>query len=44
MMKTILIAEHAATQRDLLVHCLKDDYTVVTAADGATAVELSVGC
>ena len=41
MMKTILIVEHAATHRDLLVHCLKDDYTVVTAADGATAVELA---
>ena len=44
MMQTILIAEHAATHRDLLVHCLKDDYTVVIAADGATAVELIVAC
>jgi CheY-like chemotaxis protein len=41
MMKTILIVEHAATHRDLLVHCLRDDYTVVTAADGATGVELA---
>lgn len=40
-MKTILIVEHAATARDLLVHCLKDDYTVVTAADGAIGVELA---
>ena len=40
-MKTILIAEHASTSRDLLVYCLKDDYTVVTATDGAAAVELA---
>lgn len=40
-MKTILIVEHAAAQREFLVHCLKDDYTVVTAADGAAGVELA---
>jgi CheY-like chemotaxis protein len=40
-MKTILIAEHAPSPRDLLVYCLKDDYTVVTATDGVAAVELA---
>ena len=40
-MKTILIAEPASAPRDLLVHCLKDDYTLLTATDGTAAVELA---
>jgi CheY-like chemotaxis protein len=40
-MKTILIVEHVASQRELLRAWLKDDYTVCTAADGATGVALA---
>ena len=40
-MKTILIVDHVASQRELLVTWLKDDYTVCTAADGATGLALA---
>jgi CheY-like chemotaxis protein len=40
-MKTILIVDHVASQRELLVTWLKDDYTVCTAADGATGMALA---
>ena len=40
-MKTILIVDHVASQRELLVTWLKDDYTVCTAADGATGMVLA---
>ena len=41
-MKTILIVDHVASQRELLRTWLKDDYTVCTAADGATGLALAV--
>ena len=40
-MKTILIVDHVASQRELLVTWLKDDYTVCTAADGVTGMVLA---
>jgi CheY-like chemotaxis protein len=40
-MKTILIVEQVASQRELLRAWLKDDYTVCTAADGATGMTLA---
>ncbi|HEY5870241.1 MAG TPA: response regulator [Candidatus Tectomicrobia bacterium] len=40
-MKTILIIDHVASQRELLVTWLKDDYAVCTAADGATGMALA---
>ena len=40
-MKTILIVDHVASQRELLVTWLKDVYTVCTAADGATGMALA---
>jgi CheY-like chemotaxis protein len=40
-MKTILIVEHVASQRELLRAWLQSDYTVCTAADGATGLELA---
>jgi CheY-like chemotaxis protein len=40
-MKTILIVDHVASQRELLGAWLKDDYTVCTAADGATGMALA---
>ena len=40
-MKTILIVDHVASQRELLRAWLKDDYTVCTAADGATGMALA---
>ncbi|MBM3226431.1 MAG: response regulator [Candidatus Tectomicrobia bacterium] len=40
-MKTILIMEAVAQQRECLTHWLRDDYTVVTAADGAAGVALA---
>ena len=40
-MKTILVVEAVASQRQLLVQWLKDDYTVLTAADGAGGLALA---
>lgn len=40
-MKTILIVEAVTSHRELLVQWLKDDYTVVTAADGAAGMALA---
>ena len=38
-MKTILIVEDVALNRDLLVQLLEDDYRLVIARDGASALE-----
>ena len=38
-MKTILIVEDVELNRDLLVQLLQDDYQLILAADGATALE-----
>jgi two-component system, cell cycle response regulator DivK len=38
-MKTILIVEDVALNRDLLVQLLEDDYRLVIAGDGASALE-----
>jgi len=38
-MKTILIVEDVELNRDLLVQLLRDDYRLVLAGDGATALE-----
>ena len=38
-MKTILIVEDVALNRDLLVQLLEDDYRLVLAADGQAALE-----
>ena len=40
-MQTILIVEAVAAQRDLLVSWLQDEYTVLTAVDGAAGVALA---
>ncbi len=40
-MKTILIVEDVALNLDLLVQLLEDDYTLLTAADGAAGIELA---
>jgi CheY-like chemotaxis protein len=37
-MQTILIVENVAAQRELLVHWLRDDYSVFTAADGMAGI------
>jgi two-component system cell cycle response regulator DivK len=39
MMKTILIVEDVALNRDLLVQLLEDDYRLVLAEDGVAALE-----
>jgi CheY-like chemotaxis protein len=40
-MKTILIVEDVEFNLDLLVQLLEDDYTILTAADGAAGIELA---
>ena len=40
-MKRILIVEDVDLNRDLLVQLLEDEYEILTAADGATGVELA---
>lgn len=40
-MKTILIVEDIEFNRDLLVQLLEDNYTVLTAADGAAGIALA---
>ena len=40
-MKKILIVEDVELNRDLLVQMLEDDYETVTAADGATGLDLA---
>lgn len=40
-MKTLLIIAATAAHREFLVSCLKPDYTVLTASDGATGVALA---
>lgn len=40
-MKTLLIIAATAAHREFLVSCLKHDYTVLTASDGATGVALA---
>jgi CheY-like chemotaxis protein len=40
-MKTILIVDQVASQRELLRTWLKDDYTVCTAADAAAGIALA---
>jgi two-component system, cell cycle response regulator DivK len=40
-MKKILIVEDVELSRDLLVQMLEGDYTIITADDGAAAVELA---
>ncbi|MBM3225290.1 MAG: response regulator [Candidatus Tectomicrobia bacterium] len=40
-MKTILIVEDVAFNLDLLVQLLEDDYTILTAADGAAGIVLA---
>ena len=40
-MKKILVVEDVAYNRDLLVQLLEEDYTVVTADDGAISVEIA---
>lgn len=40
-MQTILIVEAVEAHRDNLLHWLRGDYTVFTAADGATGVALA---
>lgn len=40
-MKTILIVEDVEFNLDLLVQLLEDDYTILTASDGAAGIELA---
>ena len=40
-MKTILIVEDVALNRDLLMHLLEDDYALVMAVDGAAGVAMA---
>ena len=40
-MKTILIVEDVAFNLDLLVQLLEDDYTILTASDGAAGIALA---
>jgi CheY-like chemotaxis protein len=40
-MKKILVVEDVELNRDLLIQLLEDDYEVITAADGATGIELA---
>src|SRR5712691_3103317 len=40
-MKTILIVEDVEFNLDLLVQLLEDDYTILTAADGAAGITLA---
>jgi CheY-like chemotaxis protein len=40
-MKTILIVEDVEFNLDLLVQLLEDDYTILTAGDGAAGIELA---
>ena len=40
-MKTILIVEDVEFNLDLLVQLLEDDYTILTAADGAAGIALA---
>jgi len=40
-MKKILIVEDVEFNRDLLVQMLEEDYKIITADDGATAIELA---
>jgi two-component system, cell cycle response regulator DivK len=40
-MKTILIVEDVEFNLDLMVQLLEDDYTVLTASDGAAGIELA---
>ena len=40
-MKTILIFEDVAFNLDLLVQLLEDDYTILTASDGAAGIPLA---
>jgi CheY-like chemotaxis protein len=40
-MKTILIVEDVEFNLDLLVQLLEDDYTILTASDGATGMALA---
>ena len=40
-MKTILIVEDVEFNLDLLVQLLEDDYTILTASDGATGIALA---
>jgi CheY-like chemotaxis protein len=40
-MKTILIVEDVEFNLDLLVQLLEDDYTILTASDGADGIELA---
>ena len=42
-MKTILIVEDAALNRDLLVQLLEDDYRLLIAEDGLQALERAAG-
>ena len=40
-MKRILIVEDVEYNRDLLVQLLEDEYEILTAADGATGIEVA---
>jgi len=40
-LKTILIVEDVALNRDLLMHLLEDDYALVMAVDGAAGVAMA---
>ena len=40
-MKTILIVEDVEFNLDLLVQLLEDDYTILTASDGAAGIALA---
>jgi CheY-like chemotaxis protein len=40
-MKTILIVEDVEFNLDLLVQLLEDNYTIITASDGAAGIELA---
>jgi two-component system, cell cycle response regulator DivK len=41
-MRRILIVEDVEYNRDLLVQLLEDEYEILTAADGATGIEVAV--
>jgi two-component system cell cycle response regulator DivK len=40
-MKTVLIVEDVEYNRDLLVQLLEEEYEILTAADGATGIEMA---